>query len=330
MEKRHIKIWWAIPIVAVLLASAGWFAVAQEKETSKGKVAVVNGSVITQEDFDRDMALVEERMAAMGSLPSESEMADVKKEVLENLINLELLYQESRKEGKKAEAAEVDQQMAALKERFPNKEDFQAALKSRNLTESDVRGQIEKGMSIQRLIEGRFDKIEISEKEAKEYYDSHQDLFMQPEQVRASHILIKVDSGAEEAKKVEARKKLEEIRKKIQEGGDFEAMAEEFSEDSSGKQGGDLGYFGRGQMVKPFEEAAFSLKPGEMSGLVESPFGYHLIKVTDRKPENVVPYEEIKEKLEEYLKQEKMNKEVAQYISSLKEKADVERFTGGS
>ena len=106
-----------------------------------------------------------------------------------------------------------------------------------------------------------------------------------PEQVKASHILVKVDAGADEAKKAEARKKIQEIQQKVKAGGDFEALATENSDCPSKAKGGDLGFFERGQMVKPFEEAAFALKPGEVSGIVETQFGYHIIKVQEKKDE---------------------------------------------
>jgi peptidyl-prolyl cis-trans isomerase C len=144
--------------------------------------------------------------------------------------------------------------------------------------------------------------------------------------VQASHILIKVDPQADESQRAEARKKIEEIKKKLGKGGDFAALAKEFSQCPSGSKGGDLGYFRRGQMVKAFEEAAFALKRGEVSDLIETKFGYHLIKAIDKKPETTIAFEEIKSKLGRYLKQNKVQEEVRQYVEKLKEKVKVERF----
>ena len=91
-------------------------------------------------------------------------------------------------------------------------------------------------------------------------------------------------------------------------------------------RGGDLGYFTRGQMVKPFEDAAFAMKPGEVSAVVETKFGYHLIKVTDKKPETTMSYDDVKERLEEFLKQRKMQEEINVYVKRLEETAKIERF----
>ena len=109
-------------------------------------------------------------------------------------------------------------------------------------------------------------------------------------------------------------------------GEEFAVLAKEFSEGPSSANGGDLGNFRRGQMVKPFEEAVFTLRPGEVSDIVETEFGYHLIKVIDKKPETTIAYEDIKDRLEQHLKQEKVQREVSLYVEKLKEKAKVERF----
>jgi peptidyl-prolyl cis-trans isomerase C len=138
--------------------------------------------------------------------------------------------------------------------------------------------------------------------------------------------LIKVDPEADESRKAEARKKLEMIQKRLRKGEDFAALAKEFSEGPSRGKGGDLGYFRRGQMVKAFEEAAFTLRPGEVSDIVETKFGYHLIKVIDKKPEKTMAYKDVKDRLGDYLKREKVQKEVRLYVEKLKEKAKVERF----
>jgi peptidyl-prolyl cis-trans isomerase C len=138
--------------------------------------------------------------------------------------------------------------------------------------------------------------------------------------------LIKVDPGADEAKKAEARTKIESLQTKLKKGENFDALAKEYSEGPSGPKGGDLGFFGRGQMVKPFEETAFTMKPGQVSEMVETRFGYHLIMVTDRTPESTLSYEEIKDRLEQYLKQQKVQEATAKYVETLRGKAKIERF----
>jgi peptidyl-prolyl cis-trans isomerase C len=166
----------------------------------------------------------------------------------------------------------------------------------------------------------------VPEPEVRAYYDSHPDFFKQPEKIRASHILIKVDPQADSPKKEEARQQLEQIQQKLDSGEDFGALAKAFSQGPSSSRNGDLGYFGHGQMVKPFEDAAFALKPGEVSGIVETNFGYHLIKVYDKKPETMTPFYEARSKIEEHLKQDKIRKEIGELIEKLKQRAVVQKY----
>jgi len=292
-----------------------------------GKVAVVNGTFITQEEFDREVGGVRQQIASRGKRLNDVELQTMKKDVLENMINTELLYQESKKQGIKVDEAAINEQWKVLKGRFPTEEELKRALTMLNLTEAELKSQIEQVLAIQQLVDNKVaGKIIISSDEIKAYYDSRPEAFRQPGEVMASHILIKVDAKADASKKAEARKKIENIQKKLKEGGDFAALAKEFSEGPSGVKGGDLGYFKRGQMVKPFEDAAFALKPGEVSDIVETRFGYHLIKVIDKKPEKVIAFADVKDKLQLYIKRQKIQGQVNQYIEELKGKAKIERF----
>ena len=195
-----------------------------------------------------------------------------------------------------------------------------------NLTEDEVRVQIQRGLAIRELIDQKVaSKVVITDEETRAYYDGNSQLFQQPEQVKASHILIKVEPTADDAKKAEARKKIVEVQQKLKDGGDFAALAKEYSQGPSGSKGGDLGYFKRGQMVKPFDDVAFSMKTNEVSDLVETRFGYHLIKVYDKKPEQTLAYADVKDKIAQRLKQEKVEKDATLYVENLKKGAKVEK-----
>lgn len=319
--------WFWVLVTAINLAWIALPALAAEKQASEGKVAIVNGSAITLKDFNREINNVRQRLASRGKPFDDSQLQAIKKEVLEGLINGELLYQESQRKAIKVEEVAINEQLETLKKRFPSEDEFKTALNKMNLSEANIRSQIKKGLAIQQFITKHIaEKVTVSDKQIRAYYDSHPDSFKQPEQVRASHILIKVDPQADESQRAEARKKIEEIQQKLQKGGDFATLAKESSQGPSSAKGGDLNYFRRGQMVKPFEAAAFALKPGEVSDLVETKFGYHLIKVIDKKPETTIPYEDIKEKVGQYLKDKKVHEEVGLYVKKLKEDAKVERF----
>jgi peptidyl-prolyl cis-trans isomerase C len=298
------------------------------KGPPESRVAVVDGSIITKADFDREMSHVKQQLMSTGKPFVDSQLSQIKKEVLEQLINRELLYQESQREGITISEAEVNEKLEAMKKNFPSEADFENVLTQANLSEGEIKAQIERGLAIDEFITGKFvDKVTLSENEVKAYYEDNPESFKQPEQVKASHILIKV--GPQEDR-TSARMKIEQIQQRLRKGEDFAALAKEFSQCPSGSKGGDLGYFSRGQMTKPFEDAAFALKPGEISDIVETRFGYHLIKVNDRTPETAMAFNDIKEGLKHYLTQQKVRKELALYVQKLKEQATVERYLAGS
>ena len=307
-----------------------WIAMptlASEKKVAEGKVAVVNGSVITQKDFDRELTSVQQRLLASGRSLSDTQFSELRKNLLENLINMELLYQEAQKSGVTVEDAVVAEHIEKLKTQFGSQKEFKKALEKMNASEPALRAQTKKGLTVKEFVDKKIiQDVVVPDKELRAYYDSHPNSFRQPEQVKASHILIKAEPEAKEEQKALARKKLKGIQKRVEKGEDFAALAKEYSEGPSGAKGGDLGYFGRGQMVKPFEEVVFALKPGAVSDIVETSFGYHLIKCVDKKPETTVAYGDVKEKLRQYLKQQKGREKMGSYIAKLKEKAKVERF----
>jgi peptidyl-prolyl cis-trans isomerase C len=214
-----------------------------------------------------------------------------------------------------------------MKKNFPAEADFESVLNEAHLSEVELKSQIERGLAIDEFITGKLvEKVTLSEEEVKAYYQSNSESFKQQEQVRASHILIKVGPQEDQSKITSARMKIEKIQQKLRQGEDFAALAKEFSQCPSGSKGGDLGYFAQGQMAKPFEDAAFALMPGEISDVVETTFGYHLIKVNDKTPETVLAFDDIKDGLKRYLTQQKVQQEVVLYVQKLKEQATVERY----
>lgn len=317
--------WLSAIAVALVLSTAEWPAsAADKKQSSEDKVAVVNGAVITRTDFDRAVSFAKQRALQTGKPVDD---AQLNRGVLEQLIGTALLYQESKKEGIKVDQKAVDERLEQWKKQFPNEEEYKKAMSNANLSVPQMKQDITKGMTIEKFIVERFvDKTTVPEKEIKAYYESRLNLFKQPEQVKASHILIKVDPKAKESEKEDALKKIRDIQKKQVKGDDFAKLAKEYSQGPSNAKGGDLGYFKRGQMVPAFEEVAFKLKPGEVSDIVKTRFGYHLIKVVDKKPESTVPYAEIKDRLAQYLKRDKVQKEIKQLVEKLRKEAKVEMF----
>ncbi len=301
-----------------------------KENAEKDNAAVVNGAVITQDQFDNEFGQVNQEFLKQGRTPTDSqlmEIKEIKKTVLENLINRELLFQESQKTGIHITEEVIQDQLKSVKKRFPNQEEFEKALKQMKLTENDVKSQISRAMAIRELINKQvIQKIVIPDRESRIFYDTHPDDFKQPEQVRASHILAEVKPNADKSKKSKAMEKIKKVQKQLGEGDEFAGLAKKYSDGPSKTKGGDLGYFKRGQMVKPFEDAAFALEPNQVSDIVETNFGYHLIKVLDKRPEGVLPYEEVAQRINTYLAKEKEKKEINVYIEGLKKNAEIQRF----
>ena len=182
-------------VITLALTSVFSPLLAGEKKPSENTVAVVNGSVITQAELDREIHVQQRRLSRKGKPLTDNELSAIRKDALETLVDRELLYQESQKKGIKIDEAAVDQK---FRKRFPDDAKFKNILSGMNLTEALLKSQFKRSMAIRQLIEKEIVKnVSVSEKEIKGYYDGHPNFFKQPEQVRASHILIKIDSKAD-------------------------------------------------------------------------------------------------------------------------------------
>ena len=187
---------------------------------------------------------------------------------------------------------------------------------------------IQRGMAYEKLLQAeKGSELNVTDEEAKKYYDENPTEFQVPEQVQASHILISTkptDPNADPNEvKAQAKQKAEDLLKQVKDGADFATLAREHSSCPSSANGGDLGLFERGRMVKPFEEAAFTLKPGETSDVVETQFGYHIIKVTDHRDPNEIAFADAKSDLLPRLAQRKKSEVMKAYLQSLRDNAEI-------
>ena len=321
---KHLKFWMASALAFAVVVSVATTAPAADKANGQEKAAVVNNTVITRVELENELAQFQRRIASQGRQIPPDMQGKIANNILDKLIDRELLFQESQKKGMTVTPAAVESQLEKIRANYPDSVKFKDVLKQMNTSEDDVRKLIIKGMAIRELIEKEVNPgVNVSEGETRKFYDAHPDYFKQPERVRASHILIK--HGADDAAKAASRKKIEAVRKRLAEGEDFATVAKEVSEGPSAPKGGDLGFFGRGQMVKPFEMAAFALAPNTVSDVVTTRFGLHLIKVVEKEPEKVVAYEEAKTQIMANLTNQKRQLAVEDYLDKLREAASIEK-----
>lgn len=285
-------------------------------------VARVNGETIGRAEFERAIRTLEGR--AGGPLPQERR-DEILRGVLDQLVAARLLAQESLARKIAVADADVQARYSQIRQQFPSEEAFAQALTTQAMTAEALRRDIRSDLAVSQLLETAVDSnVSLGETESRMFYDANLERFQQDEAVRASHILIRVAPDADDAAKRRARTEAGDVLKQARAGGDFAALAQEHSQDGSAAQGGDLDFFTRGQMVPPFEAAAFALKVNEISELVETQFGLHIIKVTDRRAPRTVPFAEVDGQIREFLTTQKHEQAVSAFVDTLKSKGKVE------
>lgn len=284
-------------------------------------LARVNGQPVTRTDFDRLVSNIE---AGRGPIPPERR-DEVLRAALDQLITYTLMKQEAAARKLVVAEADVESQLQQMQKQFPNDAEFKKALTARNTSVDQLKADARTDMAIDRMVEAELaTTTAATEAEAKAFYDQNPDKFQQGEAVRASHILIMANGKADEATKKAARAEADALLKRARAGEDFAALAKEHSDDGSKEQGGDLGFFQRGRMVPEFDKAAFALEPNQISDVVTTQFGYHIIKLMEKKGATTVPYDQVKGQIVEYLTNQKKQQRVEAFIEEAKKRATIE------
>jgi peptidyl-prolyl cis-trans isomerase C len=285
-------------------------------------LARVNGQPVTKTDFDRLIKNME--MSAGQPVPAERR-DEIYRKALDQLITYAALSQEVKARSITVPDAEVDANLAEMKKQFPNEAEFQKALTARGMTPDKLRSDAKVDMAINKLMETAVANLpEATDAQVREFYDKNPDKFKQDEAVRASHILIPVDQKADAATKKTARDKAEALAKQAKGGQDFAKLARENSSDGSAANGGDLNFMSRGQTVANFDKALFSMEPGQISDVVETEFGFHIIKVTEKKAASTVPFEQVSPRIRDFLTEQNKQAKAQAFIEDLKKKSKVE------
>ena len=308
-------------------APAAEAAPAPETPAAQDAVAVrINGvDAVMQSEIDEAL---EQFLASNGSHIPPDQIERTKREVAREMADNFAMQWLLKAEADKAGVTVTDEDRAATLKRF-GFADRDAAVKAFGVSSERFDKIFDTNIAIQKLLESQTNGIAApTEEDVRAKFDeiakARPEALNRPESVTASHILVKVDKGASDEDKAAARAKIDGIRQRALDGEDFAALAKENSDCPSSAKGGDLGTFGRGQMVKPFEDAAFSQEIGVVGPVVETQFGFHVVKVTDRKEAGTIGFDDVKDELSSGMLREKTSSAVRSFIEKVRGGADIQ------
>jgi peptidyl-prolyl cis-trans isomerase C len=282
-------------------------------------VARVNGQDVPRSEFDRVLKQME--MQAGQPVPP-NRRDEVYRAVLDQLVTYTALVHEAKARKIEVTAAESkqvsDAKIAELRQQIPDTKAFNKALAERNMTIERLRADIRNDIAINKMMAAEMANAPaITDTDVREFYDKNPNEFTG---LRASHILIR-PAGFDDESKKKARAQAEDLMKQARGGADFAELARKHSADGSAQQGGDLGFFTKGSMVPAFSDAAFALKPGEISNVVETQFGFHVIKAVERKD---VPFDEASNKIRDFLTAKRRDERQQAFVAEIKGRSKIE------
>ncbi len=297
-------------------------------------VARVNGKAIFGRDLEQK---IQEQLAPIGNPKWTNLKEDYRQELtaqqLGTLIAQELLYQKAVSIGMKATPAEAQAELAKVAKNFSSDGELNRALADRGMDRASLSREIDRSLTVAKYVQETISKkITITPAEVADYYSGHKSEFDHPDMIRSSHILILVPQGATDEQEKIAQQRAVALLARVKKGEDFAKLAKENSmDDQSASNGGDLGLLPKGQLASEYEDAAFALQVGGISDVVRSQYGYHIIKVTDRKPAGTATLDEVRTELTDYLNTRKTDQELQKVVDGLRGQAKIELMilTGG-
>jgi peptidyl-prolyl cis-trans isomerase C len=307
--------------LALALASSG-----PARADDFGVAARVNGAAIGLERLERYFEEnLQEKGRLVAGIRSPAAFKTMKREALDELVDRELLWQEAERRKRVTPQKEVDAAMARFRAQVPDPARRRLQLERSGFTEQTYTEYVKHELSIRRLVDlDLAPKVKVTAAEVHASYEADLDRYTQPAEVRARHVLVKVATEASPEQKAEARRRIDAVLAEAKAGADFGALARRSSDDETASAGGELGWFPRGRMVPAFEAVAFSLKPGQLSGVVETPFGYHVIQVEESHPEVREPESKVAGAIRARLGEEKVMKAVRALVAELRATARIE------
>ncbi|HOR97751.1 MAG TPA: peptidylprolyl isomerase [Kiritimatiellia bacterium] len=290
------------------------------------KTVKVNGQRISEEAIQFELERLVRFHAEHGMAEDQvrAQLPALVDKAIDQAIGAKLLLDEASRLDIPVREEDVEAQIARIIEQVGGEDAFRKALTGQNTTEQVFRDQIRRGCRVEKLVEQAVAGVaEPTEEDIRRHFDEHKEEYAPGERVLAQHILISPD-GDTQTSKNEARAKIEAIRERIQAGKSFSDEAAAHSMCPSGKDGGSLGWFSRGMMVPEFDSAAFSMNVGEVSDVIETQFGYHIIFKTDHEAAGEADFDQVREKIRDFLRHARRGEAMAAYVNELKSKAKIE------
>lgn len=285
------------------------------------KTAIVDGQEISAGAVAFELERLARFYASHGMTAEEirRSLPELRDKALEQAIGAKLLLDRARQLDIPVSAADIDAEVAKVVTQVGGEENYRKALAAQHITEDAFRKELEKGAKVNRLVEQACASVpEPTEKEVAGFYAAHKSEYVESEQVLCRHILVKGDGP-------ESLKKIGEIRERIvADKADFAEEAEKHSDCPSGRQGGSLGWFGRGMMVPEFDKAAFELEKGAVSEAIKTQFGYHIIRKEDQKGGRALDLVDVHDQIKDLLRHEARGRAMDRFVAELREKATVE------
>lgn len=308
------------------VAVMGVLPVAAAEPEGTAVVARVNGKEIKRAELNAAMRGLMMQLAQNGRSVPPEKMDEFERDVLDELINRELVLQEASAKPPAGLEEKVNAEYARVEQQVGGAAEFEKALRESGLTVAEYRARLRDNFIVQGAMMGLMaNGAEPTAAEVQEFYEKNSERFRQPDLVRARHILVRVPPNAGEDEKAAKRAQIDALLVRVKAGEDFGALAKQFSEDpGSGANGGDLNFFPRGAMVPEFDLAAFSLETNQVSEVITTQFGYHILQVTDKKAARQVPLAEVQDDIGAHLKRQKGAESAQKHIAELRKTAKVE------
>jgi parvulin-like peptidyl-prolyl isomerase len=305
-----------LTLVVLLIGAAAAAALTIGMKRGTAVAATVNGEVIYAREVDGEVALVAKQYGIdLAKTEGAQQRQEISRVILDQLIEQRLILQEARARNAMPTEVQVEAQLQEIKKSFPTETDFTNALAQRNLTQSALKDRLRANLAVRNLM-AKVAPVTASDVEVEQYFTTHRSEFDRPEQVHVRHILLGTES--------EARLTLARLKR----GTDsFEALAEQYSKDPGSRtKGGDLGFVSSDQVVPEFAKAAFALQPKQISDVVQSQFGYHIIQLLERRPPQPATLDQVRDQVRAMLQGKKQEETFQEWLKALKARAKITRI----